>query len=80
MNAPKETLSVNVPRMCPICSVESIELVVLDARLSVSFTGQALSVPDLAAYRCGVGHLFFLPVGQRAREDSAEGQACSIFL
>ena len=70
----------NVPRKCPICSVKSIELVVLDARLSVSFSGQAFSVPDLAAYHCGVGHLFFVPVGQRSREDSTEGQACSMFL
>ena len=70
----------NVPRTCPICSVESIELVVLDARLSVSFSGQALSVPDLAAYRCGVGHLFLVPVGRKVREDSAEGQTCSMFL
>ena len=32
----------NAPRMCPICGMESIEPIVLDAQLSVSSIGQPL--------------------------------------
>jgi hypothetical protein len=81
MNAPEGALSMNAPRMCPICGMESIEPIVLDAQLSVSSIGQPLTVPDLDAYRCDVGHLFIVPIGQRVREDSAEDHpACSMFL
>ena len=69
------------PRMCPICGTESIEPVVLDALLAVSFSGQPLSIPDLDAYRCGNGHLFVVPLGQRMPEHSDEHHpACSMFL
>jgi len=45
--------------------MESIEPVVLEAQSSASFSGQLLTVPDLDAYRCGIGHLFILVLGQR---------------
>ena len=71
----------NAPRMCLICGMESIEPVVLDAQLSVSFSGQPLTIPELDAYRCGVGHLFIVPIGRRVPEDSAEHHLeCSMFL
>ena len=62
----------NAPRMCPICGTGSIEPIVLDAQSSVSSSGQPVTVPDLDAYRCGVGHLFIIPlIGQRVQEAPA---------
>ena len=54
------TRSMNAPRVCPICGMESIEPLALDPQLSLSFGGQRLAGSDLVAYRCDVGHLFIV--------------------
>lgn len=67
-NASKGSVSMNIPRMCPICGMESIESMALDAQLSVSLSGQLLPVSHLDAYRCSFGHVFIVPMDQTVQE------------
>ena len=81
INANQGTRSMNAPRVCPICGMESIEPLALDPQLSLSFGGQRLTGPDLVVHRCDVGHLFIVLHRTESAGGSPEGhQACSMFL
>lgn len=71
----------NTPRICPICAIEPLDRVMLDAQLSLRFSGRQFTVRDFDAYRCRAGHFFIVPVGHRVGKTSFDGvQACSVFL
>ena len=71
----------NTPRICPICAMEPLDRVMLDAELYLSLSGQPFAVRDFKAYRCRAGHFFIVPIGPRIGTNSMEGvQGYGIFL